>query len=93
MSKIADALKDAALLSVAQTVEGENKSFKHLLTENGRQSLAQTAGYGIAKSIKNERLGAIAGSTVARLIAGEKVSGKDVLRTAIGMFLSRKGTF
>jgi len=74
-------------------IEGSTESLNHLLQNEGRATLAGMAGAALAERIKNDKLAAVAGGTLARVLNGERVSGRDVLRTAAAMWLTRKGTF
>lgn len=86
-------LEAAVMAAAAEKLGGSDESLNHLLKKEGRATLAGIAGAALADRVKNDKLAAIAGGTLARVITGERVSGKDVARTALALFLTRKGTF
>lgn len=65
----------------------------HILSEEGRPTLAAMAAVALSERIRNDKLAAVAGDTLARVLNGERVSGKDVFRTAFALWATRKGTF
>jgi len=58
-----------------------------------RESLAALAGAAVAERVKNDKLAGIAGEVVARLVAGEHLSHRDVANLAFAALLNRKKTF
>lgn len=79
--------------AVSEKLSGSDESLGHLLKREGRESLAEAAGAALAERVKNDKLKAVAGGAITDFLSGKRVSGKQIFRTGLAMFLSRKGEF